>query len=68
MTIPGEALRRGTGTLRIACRESNFSSEEVGAYDCLNGNGGSPLLLGKGGCPHFLARDQVGDRADQDFR
>lgn len=29
MTIPGDALRRGSGTLRIACRESNFSSDEV---------------------------------------
>ena len=24
MTIPGDALRRSSGTLRIACRESNF--------------------------------------------
>ena len=29
MTIPGNALRRGSGTLRISCRESNFSTEEV---------------------------------------
>jgi subtilisin family serine protease len=29
MTIPGDALRRSSGTLRIACRESNFSTEEV---------------------------------------
>jgi subtilisin family serine protease len=29
MIIPGDALRRGSGTLRIACRESNFSTEEV---------------------------------------
>jgi serine protease len=29
MTIPGTALRRATGTLRIACRESNFCSEEI---------------------------------------
>jgi len=29
MIIPGDALRRSSGTLRIACRESNFSSEEV---------------------------------------
>jgi subtilisin family serine protease len=29
MTIPGSALRRGSGTLRIACRESNFSTEEI---------------------------------------
>jgi subtilisin family serine protease len=29
MTIPGNALRRSSGTLRIACRESNFHSEEV---------------------------------------
>ncbi|HEU5134657.1 MAG TPA: S8 family serine peptidase [Steroidobacteraceae bacterium] len=29
MTIPGAALRRTTGTLRIACRESNFHSEEI---------------------------------------
>jgi len=29
MTIPASALRRSSGTLRIACRESNFYSEEV---------------------------------------
>jgi subtilisin family serine protease len=29
MTVPGSALRRASGTLRIACRESNFHSEEV---------------------------------------
>jgi hypothetical protein len=29
MTIPGAALRRSTGTLRLACRESNFSTEEI---------------------------------------
>jgi subtilisin family serine protease len=29
MIIPGEALRRSSGTLRLACRESSFSSEEV---------------------------------------
>jgi len=29
MTIPGHELRRSSGTLRIACRESNFSTEEV---------------------------------------
>ncbi|HEY6126272.1 MAG TPA: S8 family serine peptidase [Steroidobacteraceae bacterium] len=29
MTIPGKALRRSTGTLRIACRESNFYSDEI---------------------------------------
>jgi len=29
MTIPGVALRRSTGTLRIACRESNFHAEEI---------------------------------------
>ena len=29
MTIPGTELRRSTGTLRIACRESNFYSEDV---------------------------------------
>jgi subtilisin family serine protease len=29
MTIPGNALRRGSGTLRIACRESNFSTDEI---------------------------------------
>jgi len=29
MTIPGNVLRRCSGTLRLACRESNFSSEEV---------------------------------------
>ena len=29
MTIPANALRRSSGTLRIACRESNFHSEEV---------------------------------------
>ena len=29
MTIPSSALRRSSGTLRIACRESNFHSEEV---------------------------------------
>jgi hypothetical protein len=29
MTIPASALRRSSGTLRIACREANFHSEEV---------------------------------------
>ncbi len=29
MTILGDTLRRSSGTLRIACRESNFSTEEV---------------------------------------
>jgi subtilisin family serine protease len=29
MTIAGSALRRSSGTLRIACRESNFYSEEA---------------------------------------
>ncbi len=29
MTIPAAALRRSSGTLRIACRESNFSSDEI---------------------------------------
>jgi len=29
MIIPGIALRRSSGTLRIACRESNFSTDEV---------------------------------------
>jgi len=29
MTIPGAALRRSSGTLRISCRESNFATEEV---------------------------------------
>jgi hypothetical protein len=29
MTIPGSELRRSSGTLRIACRESNFSTEEI---------------------------------------
>ncbi len=29
MVIPASALRRSSGTLRIACRESNFHSEEV---------------------------------------
>jgi hypothetical protein len=29
MTIPASALRRSSGTLRIACRESNFHSDEV---------------------------------------
>jgi hypothetical protein len=29
MIIPARALRRSSGTLRIACRESNFHSEEV---------------------------------------
>jgi subtilisin family serine protease len=29
MIIPASALRRSSGTLRIACRESNFHSEEV---------------------------------------
>jgi subtilisin family serine protease len=29
MTIPSAALRPSSGTLRLACRESNFSSEEV---------------------------------------
>jgi subtilisin family serine protease len=29
MTIPAFALRRSSGTLRIACRESNFHSDEV---------------------------------------
>jgi len=29
MTIPGDALRRSTGTLRLACRESNFFTEEI---------------------------------------
>jgi hypothetical protein len=29
MTIPGDALRRSSGTLRIACHESNFSTEEI---------------------------------------
>jgi subtilisin family serine protease len=29
MIIPGNALRRSSGTLRIACRESNFHSEEI---------------------------------------
>lgn len=29
MIIPAHALRRSSGTLRIACRESNFHSEEL---------------------------------------
>jgi subtilisin family serine protease len=29
MNIPASALRRSSGTLRVACRESNFYSEEV---------------------------------------
>jgi hypothetical protein len=29
MTIPAAALRRSSGTLRIACRESNFHSDEI---------------------------------------
>jgi subtilisin family serine protease len=29
MTIPASALRRSSGMLRIACRESNFHSEEI---------------------------------------
>jgi subtilisin family serine protease len=29
MTIPAAALRRSSGTLRIACRESNFFTDEV---------------------------------------
>jgi hypothetical protein len=29
MTIPAAALRRSSGTLRIACREANFSSDEI---------------------------------------
>ena len=29
MTIPAAQLRRSSGTLRIACRESNFHSDEV---------------------------------------
>lgn len=29
MTIPSSELRRSSGTLRIACRESNFHSEEI---------------------------------------
>jgi subtilisin family serine protease len=29
MIIPGAALRRSSGTLRIVCRESNFSTEEI---------------------------------------
>jgi subtilisin family serine protease len=29
MTIPAFALRRSSGTLRIACREANFHSDEV---------------------------------------
>jgi len=29
MIVPGAALRRSSGTLRISCRESNFSTEEV---------------------------------------
>jgi subtilisin family serine protease len=29
MTIPATALRRSSGTLRIACRESNFHSDEI---------------------------------------
>jgi len=29
MTIPANALRRSSGTLRVACRESNFHSDEI---------------------------------------
>lgn len=29
MTIPAAALRRSSGTLRIACRESNFHTDEI---------------------------------------
>jgi hypothetical protein len=29
MTIPAFALRRSSGTLRIACREANFHSDEI---------------------------------------
>jgi subtilisin family serine protease len=29
MTIPANALRRSSGMLRVACRESNFHSEEI---------------------------------------
>ena len=29
MTIPGDVLRRSSGTLRLACRESSFSSDEI---------------------------------------
>jgi hypothetical protein len=29
MKIPASALRRSAGTLRIACRESNFHSDEI---------------------------------------
>lgn len=29
MTIPAAALRRSSGTLRIACRDSNFYSDEI---------------------------------------
>jgi subtilisin family serine protease len=29
MTIPAEALRRSSGTLRLACRESNFHADDI---------------------------------------
>jgi hypothetical protein len=29
MTIPASVLRRSSGELRVACRESNFRSEDV---------------------------------------
>jgi hypothetical protein len=29
LTVPSEAMRRSTGTMRLACRESNFYADEV---------------------------------------
>jgi hypothetical protein len=29
MNIPGTSLRRSSGTLRIACRESNFHADDI---------------------------------------
>ena len=29
MTVPAASLRRSSGTLRLACRESNFHADDI---------------------------------------